>query len=388
MALITSPLSKPKSLPFSPLQRAIAIKTRPCSCKVLNFDPFQNSKLNQINGKQSPLHAGFVTRLNGSYSNRKVVALANGVSVGAKEQYPEGKKTWGRILLSDVVVQRKREVFWGRQWNALDIATAGVVLAMHLLSLFAPFHFNWPAFWVAVGLYFVTGLLGITLSFHRNLSHRSFKVPKWLEYFFAYCGAQALQGNPIDWVSTHRYHHQFCDSERDPHSPIEGFWFSHMNWIFDTNNVVERCGEQTNVGDLEKQPFYKFLKSSYVLHPIALGALLYALGGFPFLVWGMGVRIVWVYHITWLVNSACHVWGKQAWNTGDLSRNNWWVAVLAFGEGWHNNHHAFEYSARHGLEWWQVDMTWYVIKFLQVIGVATDVKLPSEVQKQRMAFSK
>ncbi|OMO54354.1 Fatty acid desaturase, type 1 [Corchorus capsularis] len=388
MALITSPLSKPKSLPFSPLQRAIAIKTRPCSCRVLNFDPFQNPKLHQINGKQNLLHAGFVTRLNGSYSNRKVVALANGVSVGAKEQDPEGEKTWGRILLSDVVVQRKREVFWGRQWNALDIATAGVVLAMHLLSLFAPFHFNWPAFWVAVGLYFVTGLLGITLSFHRNLSHRSFKVPKWLEYFFAYCGAHALQGNPIDWVSTHRYHHQFCDSERDPHSPIEGFWFSHMNWIFDTNNVVERCGEQTNVGDLEKQPFYKFLKITYVLHPIALGALLYALGGFPFLVWGMGVRIVWVYHITWLVNSACHVWGKQAWNTGDLSRNNWWVAVLAFGEGWHNNHHAFEYSARHGLEWWQVDMTWYLIKFLQVIGVATDVKLPTEVQKQRMAFSK
>ncbi|EOY25831.1 Fatty acid desaturase 5 [Theobroma cacao] len=169
---------------------------------------------------------------------------------------------------------------------------------------------------------------------------------------------KSLAGNPIDWVSTHRYHHQFCDSDRDPHSPIEGFWFSHMSWLFDTDTVVERCGEPTNVGDLRQQPFYKFLQGTYILHPIALGVLLYALGGFPFLVWGMGVRIVWVYHITWLVNSACHVWGKQAWNTGDLSRNNWWVALLAFGEGWHNNHHAFEYSARHGLEWWQLDMTW------------------------------
>ncbi|KAK6263497.1 hypothetical protein SCA6_018931 [Theobroma cacao] len=362
MALITSLLSKPKSLAVSPPQRATTIKTRSCSCKVLNFG-HQNPKFNQINGEQSPLQASFITRLNRSYSNRKVLALANGVSVGANEPDPEGK-TSGRILLSNVVVQRKKEVFWGRKWNTLDMATAGVVVGMHLLSLFAPFHFNWPAFWLAVGLYGVTGLLGITLSFHRNLSHRSFKVPKWLEYFFAYCGVQALQGNPIDWVSTHRYHHQFCDSDRDPHSPIEGFWFSHMSWLFDTDTVVERCGEPTNVGDLRQQPFYKFLQGTYILHPIALGVLLYALGGFPFLVWGMGVRIVWVYHITWLVNSACHVWGKQAWNTGDLSRNNWWVALLAFGEGWHNNHHAFEYSARHGLEWWKLDMTWCVIKFL------------------------
>ncbi|PKI48492.1 hypothetical protein CRG98_031114 [Punica granatum] len=257
---------------------------------------------------------------------------------------------------------------------------------MHLLSLFAPLCFNWKALWVAVGLYAVTGLFGITLSFHRNLSHRSFKLPKWLEYSFAYCGVLALQGNPIDWVSTHRYHHQFRDSERDPHSPKEGFWFSHVSWLFDTDYVAERCGGPNNVVDLQKQPFYRFVQSTYIAHPIALAALLYALGGFPFLVWGMGVRTTWVYHITWLVNSACHVWGKQAWNTNDLSRNNWWVALLSFGEGWHNNHHAFEYSARHGLEWWQLDMTWYMIRLLQAVGLATDVKLPSEIQRQRLAL--
>lgn len=308
-------------------------------------------------------------------------------AASAPVEESEEKSRIGRILLSDVVVKRKRNLYWGRKWNSLDIGTAGVVVAMHLLSLFAPFTFNWGAFWTAVGLYVITGLLGITLSFHRNLSHRSFKLPKWLEYFFAYCGVQALQGNPIDWVSTHRYHHQFCDSEKDPHSPIEGFWFSHMSWLFDTNSVVERCGNPTNVADLEKQPFYKFLQSTYVIHPVASAAILYAIGGFPYIVWGMGVRIVWVYHITWFVNSACHVWGKQAWNTGDLSRNNWWVALLAFGEGWHNNHHAFEYSARHGLEWWQIDMTWYVVRLLQATGLATDVKLPSESQKQRMALN-
>ncbi|KAF5183061.1 Palmitoyl-monogalactosyldiacylglycerol delta-7 desaturase protein [Thalictrum thalictroides] len=296
------------------------------------------------------------------------------------------EENYGKILLSDVTVTRRPKVYLGRKWTSVDIATGTVVLSMHVLCLFAPFTFNWPAFCVALLLYVVTGLFGITLSFHRNLAHRSFKLPKWLEYFFAYCGAQAMQGHPIDWVSTHRYHHQFCDSERDPHSPLEGFWFSHMSWFFDTKSLTEKCGTPNNVSDLEKQPFYKFIEKTYAAHPVALAGLLYALGGFPFLVWGMGVRIVWVYHITWLVNSACHVWGSQSWNTGDLSRNNWWVALLAFGEGWHNNHHAFEFSARHGLEWWQLDVTWYTIKFLQAVGLATDVKVPSESQKQRMCF--
>ncbi|XP_058734391.1 palmitoyl-monogalactosyldiacylglycerol delta-7 desaturase, chloroplastic-like [Vicia villosa] len=264
----------------------------------------------------------------------------------------------------------------------------GLFLSLHVLCLFAPFNFDWSAFWVAVLLYAVTGLFGITLSFHRNLSHKSFKLPKWLEYFFAYCGVHAIQGDPIEWVSIHRYHHRFCDSEKDPHSPIKGFWFGHMGWIFDINSFVKKYGEPTNIGDLKKQSFYRFIRRTYILHPLAMGALLYAVGGFPFLVWGMGVRSVWVYRITWFVNSACHLWGSQPWNTRDLSRNNWWVALLAFGEGWHNNHHAFEYSARHGLEWWQVDMTWYLVKFLQAIGLATEVKVPSESQKQRMALKK
>ncbi|KAF9615607.1 hypothetical protein IFM89_024703 [Coptis chinensis] len=312
--------------------------------------------------------------------NKRCVGIISCLAAATGEDY-------GKIFLSDVTVKKRTQVYFGRKWNFIDISTASVVLSMHILCLCAPFTFSWPAFSVALLLYVITGLFGITLSFHRNLSHRSFKLPKWLEYLFAYCGAQALQGHPIDWVSTHRYHHQFCDSERDPHSPLEGFWFSHMSWFFDTRSLAEKCGEPNNVSDLQKQPFYKFLERTYIFHPIALAVLLYVLGGFPFLVWGMAVRIVWVYHITWLVNSACHVWGSQSWNTGDLSRNNWWVALLAFGEGWHNNHHAFEFSARHGLEWWELDVTWYTVKFLEAIGLATDVKLPSEVQKRRMSFS-
>ncbi|KAH1085123.1 hypothetical protein AAZX31_07G028400 [Glycine max] len=384
MALLTSQPKKPILHRFTTLHRPLPRLDR----TVLGLGSFSHNTLSIKKFNFNPKQTKISLKNNPFTYNLAVTAKANAnAAFGEGLEAGEVTLKHRKILLSEVEVKRQRRVFFGRKWNSLDVGTAGIVLAMHLLCLFAPFHFNWPAFRVAVALYIVTGLFGITLSFHRNLSHRSFKLPKWLEYFFAYCGVLALQGNPIDWVSTHRYHHQFCDSERDPHSPTEGFWFSHMSWLFDTSSVIERCGEANNVGDLEKQSFYRFLRSSYLVHPFALGALLYAAGGFPFLVWGMGVRIVWVYHITWFVNSACHVWGNQAWNTRELSRNNWWVALLAFGEGWHNNHHAFEYSARHGLEWWQLDMTWYVVRFLEAIGLATDVKLPTESHKQKMALN-
>ncbi|KAI7986498.1 hypothetical protein LOK49_LG14G01740 [Camellia lanceoleosa] len=360
---------------------------KPCSVSPPTHRLRRTTLRRRTNFAHSVIESNFVHTFASSRTNhgKRPLPILTATPISASESFPESD--FGTIALSDVVVKRRRNVYWGRNWNSRDIGTASVVVFMHLLCFLAPFTFKWGAFSVALGLYVVTGLLGITLSFHRNLSHRSFMLPKWLEYFCAYCGAQALQGSPIDWVSTHRYHHQFCDSERDPHSPVEWFWFSHISWLFATDTVIERCGMPNNVGDLEKQPFYRFLQRTYVVHPIALAVLLYAMGGLPFIVWGMGVRVVWVYHITWLVNSACHVWGKQAWDTGDLSRNNWWVALLAFGEGWHNNHHAFEFSARHGLEWWQIDMTWYAVRFLQAIGLATDVKIPTETQKQRMAFN-
>ncbi|KAL9682489.1 hypothetical protein QQ045_014288 [Rhodiola kirilowii] len=289
----------------------------------------------------------------------------------------------------EAVKQKARQrSFWGRKWLPIDILRLAFIVYSHLLCIWAPFYFTWPAFWVAVALYIITGLFGITLSYHRNLAHRSFNLPKWLEYTFAYCGILAVQGNPIDWVSTHRYHHKFTDSSKDPHSPVEGFWFSHMYWVINRYYLTQKCGDDSNnnvAGDLRKQLFYRFIEKTYYFHALAPIPFLYAIGGFPFVVWGMGVRTVAFLHATFLVNSACHIWGKRAWNTGDLSRNNWWVAILTFGEGWHNNHHAFETSARQGLEWWQIDMTWGVIRMLEAAGLATDVKLPTEGQKKRMA---
>lgn len=295
--------------------------------------------------------------------------------------------TGQRFPFSETAVVRPTNVYAaGREWSELDLGTLAAVAGMHGLALFAPFTFNWDAFWVAFELYVATGLLGITLSYHRNLSHRSVKLAKPLEYLFAYVGVQTLQGNPIDWVSTHRHHHRLCETERDPHTPTEGFWQSHFGWLFDSKTLNEKCGGRTNVQDLESQAYYRFLEKTYILHPIALGALLYALGGFPYLVWGMGVRTCAVYHATWLVNSGGHIWGDRVWHTGDFSRNNWFNALITFGDGWHNNHHAFEFSARHGFEWWQFDMTWYFIKMLEAVGLASDIKLPTEAQMQAKAM--
>ncbi|CAM8998260.1 unnamed protein product [Rhodiola kirilowii] len=220
-----------------------------------------------------------------------VVEISNPTS--PKSHHPKTPEMGGEMgLYTSVDLKRKPRSFWFRNWHPLDVSRLIVTVGLHLMCLLAPFYFTWPLFLLSISLGVITGMLGITLSYHRNLTHKSFTLPKWLEYTFAYCGVQALQGDPIFWVSTHRYHHQFADTSRDPHSPNEGFWFSHFNWIFDKQYRNEKCGKATNVGDLSKQPFYRFIRNTYILHPLALGALLYIYGGMPFLVWGMGLKML------------------------------------------------------------------------------------------------
>ncbi|KXZ49956.1 hypothetical protein GPECTOR_18g114 [Gonium pectorale] len=293
----------------------------------------------------------------------------------------------GKVLLSDVRTVGKRKLF-GREWNTTDLYYTGFIGGMHLLALAAPFTFSWEMVGLFLGSYFVTGCLGITLSYHRMLSHKSFTCPKWLEYALAYCGVLAVQGDPLEWASSHRYHHLHTDTPLDPHSPYEGFFWSHMGWLLDNKATMERVSNRTNADDLESQWYYRWLRDTYAWHVAAQLGVLFLLGGFPAVVWGGALRMCWVWHITWFVNSASHCWGYQDYNTGDLSRNNWWVGILAFGEGWHNNHHAFEFSARHGFEWWQVDMTWGVICLLEKLGLANNVKLPTERQKARLAINR
>lgn len=292
------------------------------------------------------------------------------------------------IPFSDVYGKPRTKLFFNREYTAKDKIYLGYMAAVHLGALLAPFTFSWSNFAMFMGMYFITGCFGITLSYHRQLTHRSFTTPKWLEYIFAYCGVMSVQGDPLEWVSCHRYHHLHCETPLDPHSVYEGFWWSHMGWLLDDQATQSRVFDTSNAKDMANDPFYAHLNKHYTWHVVGQFLALYLLGGWDALIWAGCLRVVWVYHITWFVNSAAHAWGYQDYETGDQSRNNWWVGLLGFGEGWHNNHHAFEFSARHGLEDYQWDMTWVVIKQLQKWGLASNIKLPSEKQKERLRLPK
>lgn len=257
----------------------------------------------------------------------------------------------------------------------LDWITIIYLAAIHLVALlaFLPSNFSWAAIGVAVLLHWISGGLGITLGFHRLVSHRSFEAPKWLEYFFIFCGTLACQGGPIDWIGLHRIHHKHSDTDLDPHDSHRGFWWSHMGWMIHEIPADKDIPRYTQ--DIINDPVYNFFQKFFIPIQVLLGLSLYWLGGWPFVVWGIFVRLVFVFHCTWFVNSATHKFGYQSHESNDESRNCWWVALVTYGEGWHNNHHAYQYSARHGLSWWEIDLTWVTIRLLQVLGLATKVKL-------------
>lgn len=248
-----------------------------------------------------------------------------------------------------------------------------VVLHLLTLSALLPSNFSWTAVGVALFLHWVTIGLGIALGFHRLASHRSLQVPKWLEYFFIFCGTLAGQGAVFGWVGYHRIHHLHTDQPLDPHSSREGFWWSHINWLM--HEVPTKPEVPRITKDIADDPFYQFCHNHYITLQLGLAVLLYALGGWPFVVWGILVRLFVGFHCTCLVNSACHKFGYRTHATDEASTNCWWVALLTYGEGWHNNHHACQSSACNWTKWWELDITWLTIRFLQSVGLATKVKL-------------
>lgn len=271
--------------------------------------------------------------------------------------------------------------------SRLDWSVVLGIGGMHIAALAAPFYFSWSGLLVAFVIYWMVGGFGITLCYHRLLTHRSFKTPKWFEYILALIGCLAWQGGPVQWVGIHRIHHQHSDQDLDPHTPNHGFTWSHMFWCM----FHEQEGREgvDAAKDLMRDPGLRLINKFFWVPQIVLGALLYVGGefaasqgwvavgaGMSWLIWGVAVRIVVGYHGTWLVNSASHTWGYRNFETTDRSTNNWWVALLSFGEGWHNNHHAFQRSAAHGLRWYEFDVTYLTIRFLGLIGLATDIKLP------------
>jgi stearoyl-CoA desaturase (Delta-9 desaturase) len=263
--------------------------------------------------------------------------------------------------------------FWGRGISGLD------------LGLFLAF-------------YAVTGL-GITVGFHRLLTHQSFKAPPAVRVAFAVAGSLAIQGSVIDWVATHRRHHAYSDRPGDPHSPhvdaaggtmgiLRGLWYAHVGWLFTPEGTVQRAWAPDLLRDRSiarvSRAFPWLVLASFLL-PAVLGGLLTGTlaGAASAFLWAGLVRIFVLHHVTWSINSICHVFGTRPFESHDESRNNPVMALLGFGEGWHNGHHAFPASARHGLRWWEVDASWLVIRTLSAVGLARDIKTPTPTQLAR-----
>lgn len=257
--------------------------------------------------------------------------------------------------------------FWGTLFNGVQLAIFGF-------------------------MYAITSI-GITIGYHRLFTHSSFKTSRFMTAVFAAFGSMAIEGPVLQWVADHRRHHQCSDDEGDPHSPhlhsggileaLKGMWHSHMGWMINPRTKQS----MRYVGDLRKDKLVRRMSKLFplwVLISLALPALLGGLmtltwmGAFLGFLWGGLVRICFVHHVTWSINSVCHIWGAQPFNTNDHSRNNLIMGVFALGEGWHNNHHAFQSSARHGLRWWQLDMSYIIIWFMSKVGLVYDVRVPTK----------
>jgi stearoyl-CoA desaturase (Delta-9 desaturase) len=248
---------------------------------------------------------------------------------------------------------------------------------------------NWQDLLILASTYVGVGT-GITVGFHRLLTHRSFKCHRWLRTGFAILGSAAAEGPVIDWVATHRKHHQFSDEHGDPHSPhvghgggwrggLRGLVHAHIGWVFSDMEVAD---ERRYAKDLLDDPLLRFVDRTFVVWVIAGLAAAFGLGvalsgtvagGLTGLLWGGAARIFFVHHATFSINSLCHFFGRQAYETGDQSRNLAWLAVPTWGEAWHNNHHAFPTSYRHGLGRWQIDPAAGIIRLLELMGLAWDV---------------
>jgi len=218
-------------------------------------------------------------------------------------------------------------------------------------------------------------LFGITGGYHRYFAHKAFKTSRAFQFFLAFLGCAAVQKGPLWWAGGHRRHHRYSDQEGDPHSPRLGFWWSHYRWIF--SGKFEET-EIDRIRDFAAYPELVWLNRWHIAAPITLALFCYAVDGLAGLVWGFCISTVLLWHSTYSINSLSHRWGSQRYDTGDDSRNNLWLALLTLGEGWHNNHHHYMASARQGFFWWEIDVTYYVLRVFRAVGLIWDVREPPE----------
>ncbi|WP_235908471.1 acyl-CoA desaturase [Roseiconus nitratireducens] len=298
--------------------------------------------------------------------------------VGSPQTAPNSTKAPQGQTNPELGTAAQRKRFSNLSWWAI-----GWLGLAHLVVIcVAPFTFTLAGLAVAVVLHWLTGSIGICLGYHRLLTHSGMKTSTWFKYVLAGVGSLAGEGTPLDWVADHRKHHKHSDQDGDPHSPHDGGWWSHMFWLaFHTHNGDRDAYLQRWVPDLYKLRGMRIM--DYLFLPIHLlsGVILFGAGylfggvelGTSLLVWGLFVRLVFVLHATWMVNSASHIWGYKNYETTDDSRNNWLVAIVAYGEGWHNNHHAHPRMAKHGHKWWEFDITWQAIRLFRKLGLVWDV---------------
>ena len=269
------------------------------------------------------------------------------------------------------------------------------IIGYHVLAVlaFTPWFFRWWGVVLALVGHYTIGLLGISLCYHRLLTHRAFACPKWLEYSLAVIGIWCSQDSPAYWVAQHRCHHQHTDQDQDPHSPVAGFFWAHMGWVILKRDLIERRAlTQRYARDLLREPFYAWLERHWILVSSAAWPVFFAVGflggvvagmtlqeaavlGVTVVLWGVVVRTVITWHVTWGINSVSHLWGYRNYDTPEGSRNNVILAALAHGE-WHNNHHAKPSSAMHGHQRWEIDPVFWVIRLFAALGLASNIVLP------------
>ena len=266
-----------------------------------------------------------------------------------------------------------------RPARALSILSTALLVAMHaavLLVFWVPF--SWNLVWLALGSYTLR-MWAITAGYHRYFAHRAFKTSRAFQFILALLGTMAMQNGPLWWASWHRRHHKYSDTPEDAHSPRQGgFWHSHIGWFIDGSHDDPNLA---NVKDLARYPELRFLERHKWCPLVVYAAGMYLIAGFPGVVWGFVLATIACLQATMCINSLAHVWGSRRFDTNDDSRNNVWLALITLGEGWHNNHHHDMCSARQGLKWWELDVSYYSLKLLEKLGIVWDVRAPRAARR-------
>jgi len=275
--------------------------------------------------------------------------------------------------MNDAALDRPRWVENIPFWIVHGVAIAGAITV----------GWGWEAcLWVAGG--YAVRMFAITAGYHRYFAHRTYKTGRAFQFLLALVAMSSAQRGPLWWATHHRHHHKFSDQPEDVHSPRQrGFWYSHAGWLLGSRHSAT---DFERVKDFAKYPELRWLNNNDLLIAVAWGFALYFVGGWTAVVWGHFVPLVVTWHVTFTINSLAHVWGNRRYATKDDSRNNLVLALLTFGEGWHNNHHHYQRSARQGFYWWEIDLTYYVLKLLELVRIVRDVDgVPHHIREQRLA---